>query len=187
MSYKLALKKYRFIILLVVLVVLLLVAFIESERKYEFQTESEPIIVVPLPTEQPRKDERELVLENFLHKKKSPLATVSGEIIQAADESGLDWKLIPSIAGVESGFETAGNLRDHNPFGYMCSGKPCYFDSYEDSIRAVAKTISTKGAYAQYRKSGSLSDLAIVYNQVSPQEWVSKIIYFQEAITNGSM
>jgi len=35
-----------------------------------------------------------------------------------------------------------GNTSDFNPFGIMCSGNPCVFDSYKQAIDTAAKTIS---------------------------------------------
>ena len=123
-------------------------------------------------------DQRVSKLQNFLLAKKSPLAYSAPSFIKAADKYKLDWKLLPSIAGVESGFEKAGNLYDNNPFGYMCGSSPCDFDSYDQAIFQVAKTISRSPAYKEYRSSRSISDLAIVYNRVSPEDWSRKIGFF---------
>lgn len=127
-------------------------------------------------------DQRMVTLQNFFNQKRSPLASSSQTFIQIADKYKLDWRLLPSIAGVESGFETAGNIYDHNAWGYMCNGSPCYFKSYQDAIETVAKTISINRAYAQYRKSGSISDLAITYNSVSPEDWTNKLNYFMNKL-----
>ena len=106
----------------------------------------------------------------------------SASFIRIADKYGLDWTLLPAIAGVESGFEKAGNTRDHNPFGYMCKSGPCYFSSFDESIEEVAHSIGTGSAYKAYRDSGSISVLARVYNYVSPDDWTAKIKYFQKKI-----
>ena len=124
-------------------------------------------------------DKRVVTLQNYLSAKKSPLASVSNAFIRIADKYGLDWKLLPAIAGVESGFERAGNLYDHNPFGYMCGSSPCDFDSFEVAIERVAKTISGSGAYARYRETKSIRELAVKYNYVSPDDWTQKIEYFR--------
>jgi len=127
-------------------------------------------------------DQRVVKLQNYLLSKKSPLAKSAISFVKAADQYGLDWKLLPAIAGVESGFETAGNLSDYNPFGYMCSNSPCVFDSYEKAIYRVGKTISRGGAYQKYSDSGQISDLAIPYNYVSPEDWTEKIQFFMNKL-----
>ena len=126
-----------------------------------------------------RPDQRVVILQNYLFAKKSPLAPSANKFIQVADKYKLDWKLLPAIAGVESGFEKAGNINDFNPFGYMCGSSPCVFDSFEDAIKTVAKTISGSGTYARHRKTGSIRELAIKYNYVSPDDWTEKIEYFR--------
>jgi hypothetical protein len=99
--------------------------------------------------------------------------------IRIADKEKLDWKLLPAIAGVESGFETSGNIYDFNPFGYMCGSIPCAFSSYAEAIQTVATTISRGNAYASYRQTGHLIDLARVYNYIHPEDWTQKIEYFE--------
>lgn len=125
-------------------------------------------------------DPRLTSLYLYLQKKQSPLMESAQSFIRIADKYKLDWTLLPAISGVESGFEKAGNLNDHNPFGYMCKSGPCYFSSFDESIEAVAHSIGTGNAYKAYRDSGSISVLARTYNYVSPEDWTSKIKYFQE-------
>lgn len=123
-------------------------------------------------------DKRVTALNSYLTARGSPLAQESSFFVKTADTYKLDYRLIPAIAGVESGFETAGNIYDYNPFGFMCGGSPCVFDSYEQAIDKVAKTISRGRAYAQYRRSGSLFDLAKVYCQGNNQKWADTVSYF---------
>lgn len=127
-------------------------------------------------------DKRVATLRSYLDKKRSPLVGDAETFIRVSDEYGLDWTLLPAIAGVESGFECAGNLHDFNPFGYMCKGRPCAFESYAEAIERVARTITGNRAYAKFQASGSVSELAPVYNYVSPEDWTSKIMFFQREV-----
>lgn len=127
-------------------------------------------------------DPRITTLQTFFEKKQSPLVDSAATFIEVADYYGLDWKLLPAIAGVESGFEKAGNTSDFNPFGYMCNDHPCRFSSFDQAIRRVARTLGTGIAYKGYRETGSLYILAEVYNHCSPEDWSKKIIYFEEQI-----
>ena len=125
-----------------------------------------------------RTDKRVIALKSYLIARGSPLAQESLFFVKTADTYKLDYRLIPSIAGVESGFETQGNLTDFNAFGIMCSGSPCVFDSYEQAISFAAKTISRDRAYAQFRRSGSFLDLASVYCQGDNQKWSDTLEFF---------
>lgn len=138
----------------------------------------------PIPTavEVHQEDRRVGRLRDFFASYNSPLVGSESHFIEAADKYSLDWTLLPAIAGVESTFEKAGNTEDHNPFGYMCKSGPCRFDSFDEAIDTVARTLGEGRAYARYRDSGSLSVLAEIYNYVSPDEWASKIRYFQEKL-----
>lgn len=130
-------------------------------------------------------DERHARVQNlrtFLQAKNSPLMESAESFIEVASKYGLDWTLLPAIAGVESGFEKAGNTSDYNPFGYMCPGAPCVFDSYEQAIERVARTIATGRAYKRYQETRSIAVLAEIYNQASPDDWTWKIKSFQEKI-----
>lgn len=123
-------------------------------------------------------DERASRIASYLVKRGSPMAQESIFFVKAADMYHLDYRLLPAISGVESGFETAGNLFDFNPFGYMCGSSPCVFSSYSEAIDKVAKTISRGNAYKRYQQSRSIIDLAYVYCQVHPEEWSAKVQYF---------
>ena len=138
--------------------------------------------VISAPVEQKNTDPRVVVLENYLTSKKSPLAQSAHTFIEVADQYQLEWTLLPAIAGVESGFERAGNTNDFNAWGYMCKNRPCSFASFDEGIRTVARTIGTSRAYAKYRDTGEISDLAIPYNYVDPEDWSRKVQYFQEEI-----
>ena len=129
-----------------------------------------------------REDSRATLLREYLTSKRSPLADATNDFLQTSDKYGLDWTIIPAIAGVESGFEKAGNTSDYNPFGYMCKGRPCRFESFAEAIETIGKSIGTSRAYQKYRNTGSILELAKVYNYVSPEDWTSKIIKFQQQI-----
>lgn len=135
---------------------------------------------VTVTLEQENQDPNVAILQDYLTAKGSPLAGEAATFIEVADQYGLDWTLLPAIAGVESGFERAGNTTDNNPFGYMCSGSPCHFDSYKQGIQRVAKTLGEGKAYARFRESKSVSILAITYNYANPEDWTAKINFFQE-------
>lgn len=153
-------------------------------------TQTEILQVSPAPSPQVAEsvvvsDSREDTLEAYLLSKKSPLASSATHFVRISDEWGLDYTLLPAIAGVESGFETAGNTTDFNPFGFMCQGRPCRFVSYSEAIARVGRSLGEGRAYATWRSTGSILELAKKYNYVSPEDWTRKVRYFQQQIKGG--
>ena len=63
-----------------------------------------------------RQDSRLQSLKSFFHKAGSPAAVYSAVFLEAADDYGLDWRLLPSLAFVESGGGKAS--RHNNWFGW---------------------------------------------------------------------
>ena len=127
-------------------------------------------------------DPRIKILEGFFNKYNSPLSNYAKDFIEASDRYSLDFRLLPSIGGVESTFETRGNIYDNNPFGYLCNGKPCYFDNQKEAIYRVAKTLGESKTYKGFRETKSIYVLAVKYNQVEPEKWTRGINYFIKLI-----
>lgn len=153
---------------------------------------SEVLQVSPTPSPEIEKsvvvsDPREDSLKAYLLSKKSPLADFATHFVRTADTWGLDYTLLPAIAGVESGFETMGNTTDHNPFGYMCSGRPCRFVSFDEAIARVGRSLGEGRAYASFRSTHSVLELAKKYNYVSPEDWSGKVGYFQKQIKESTV
>lgn len=129
-----------------------------------------------------KNDNRQEILRNYFTFYKSPLLENTKDFLEIADTYQLDYRLLVAIAGVESTFERNGNVSDYNPFGYMCGNSPCQFLSFRESIVKVAKTIGTQRTYANFRQSGSILELAKIYNYVSPEDWTRKIQYFMDEL-----
>lgn len=83
-------------------------------------------------------------LERYFERRHSPLKSVAGVMLDAAEEYALDWRLIPSIAVVESG---AGKYcrRPNNVLGWR-SGKQ-EFPSVASGIRLVARKLAHAARY----------------------------------------
>src|SRR3972149_11598763 len=75
-----------------------------------------------------KKDDRKQRRETYLTSNGSPLAPYSREFIRIADKYGLDWKLLPAIAGVESTFGRFIPFGSYNAYGWH-NGK-YYFNSW---------------------------------------------------------
>lgn len=93
-------------------------------------------------------DKRTIILKKYLAKYNSPLEDNAADFIMAADKHGLDWKLLPSIAGVESTFGkyVPGGLEvkytSYNAWGWGVYGtQAIYFDSWKDGINIIAESL----------------------------------------------
>lgn len=126
-----------------------------------------------------RQDPRLQRLEKFFSEGECPAADYAYVFLEAADDYELDWRLLPSIAYLES---TGGKLaRNNNLFGWD-SGRT-EFTSPAAGIHTVAYRLSHSDLY----RDKSLDQMLSVYNpnegygrrvksvmrQISPSETVS--------------
>lgn len=122
-------------------------------------------------------DERILKLSHFLNERNSILAPFAENFVVEADKNGLDYRLIPAIAGVESTFGRNHILGTYNVYGW--GGGKIYFNSYEDGIAKLATGLK-KG----YLDKGAKTPLAISYIYCPPNHfsWYQKVDYFMTEI-----
>lgn len=94
-----------------------------------------------------------------------PLAGHGKGMIEAADKYGIDWRLLPALAMLETtgGKNLCGNGTNLNAFGYgSCK---IHFSTFEESFDAVAKTISGNGEKTSHLYKGkSVEGILEVYN-----------------------
>jgi len=88
-------------------------------------------------------DLREALLRKFLKEKQCPAQAYAGVFVAEADAQGLDWRLLPSLAFVESGAGKAA--KGNNLFGWA-NGKMA-FDSIGQAIHTVASALAHGKAY----------------------------------------
>src|SRR5581483_10427991 len=96
------------------------------------QTEK-PVYEQTATVEAKQLDTRAQILHNYLESKNSPLANYSQDFIDAADQNGVDWKLVPAISGVESTFGQAEPAGSFNAWGVGGSNL-VYYKSWSDGI-----------------------------------------------------
>lgn len=87
-------------------------------------------------------DFRALKLKVYLSGHNSPLAPYSAVFVEYADEYDLDWRLVAAISGVESTFGKRIPYESYNAYGWA-NGEYA-FESWEDSIEIVSKTLREK-------------------------------------------
>ena len=103
-----------------------------------------------------REDPRSAVLRAFFEKQDCPAQYYIEEFLDAADQYDLDWRLLPSLAYVES---TGGKAaRNNNLFGWD-SGR-AQFDSPTAGIHEVGYRLTHSALY----KDKDLDGLLATYN-----------------------
>lgn len=144
-----------------------------SNRQYTNRVRVEPS-PTPTPDERPKNIEKFFENYSFIN---SPLANMDKEIIQISDNYDLDYRLILSIAGVESTLCKAGQYipETHNCFGY---GPGIPFNSYKEGFEKVAKTL------AFHYDTSSLESIGQKYNPGNWEDWSGKVAYFIRKIEN---
>ena len=115
-------------------------------------------------------------LENFLAKFNSPLANYAQDFVSYADENGIDYRLVPSISGVESTFGKQIPYDSYNAYGWVNGNYN--FNSWPESINVVSNTLKT-----QYVDKGAVSIAQIARRYAPPSStWGSKVQYFEGKI-----
>jgi hypothetical protein len=101
-------------------------------------------------------DIREAILQRFLSANHSPVESYAGNFIQEADAHHLDWRLLPSLAWIESG---AGQRnRKNNIFGWANGASR--FSTASEAIHHVAVALAEARPY----KGKDLTGILAAYN-----------------------
>ncbi len=111
-------------------------------------------------------------LARYFQAVKSPLEEHSIEFVEAAKRYGIDWRLLPALAMVETAGGRAG-VRGHNVFGW---GR-ARFDSPKEAIWTVAEQLGEGESY----RGKSTREKLIVYNP-RHRAFPSRVIKVMDAI-----
>ena len=117
-------------------------------------------------------DGRAKILADYFAKYNSPLEYQAQDFIDAADQYGVDWKLVPAISGVESTF-------GKQSFGYNAWGWGIYgdqtlnFGSWRDGIFTV-----TGGLKQNYIDQGLTEPFAMNRAYAASPTWGTRVNYF---------
>ena len=105
-------------------------------------------------------------VKSFLQKRNSPLAKYADEFVYAANQYGIDYRLVASISIVES---SGGihNFRAYNAWGWGKYG----FDNWKDGIWSVSKGLA--GYYA--KGLDTPYEIGRVYCPPSASSWAGKV------------
>jgi len=115
-------------------------------------------------------------LRKFLGKYNSPLSAYAEDFVVYADKNGLDYRLVPSITGVESTFGKHIPTNSYNAYGW--ANGDYIFLSWENSIAVVSQTL--KISYID-KGAPTISKIARRYAPPSVT-WAGKVVFFVKKI-----
>lgn len=119
---------------------------------------------------------RRLALQEYLESYNSPMSDNSVDFIDTANIHGLDWKLLPSIAGVESTFGRHVPANSYNPFGWANGAKK--FQSWKEAISTVGE-----GIERIYTSRGRTTPALMQPVYAPPSKtWASKVEFFMQKL-----
>ncbi|SRR6266568_828046 len=125
-------------------------------------------------------DGRKERIREFLSTYNSPLEPFAGDIVDAADEYGLDYRLVPSIAMQESGLCKTIPDNSFNCWGFGVYGHTAvHFDGYKDGIYTVTKALATR-----YKEHGLVTPQQIMtmYTPSSNGSWAFGVNHFMQVL-----
>jgi hypothetical protein len=121
-------------------------------------------------------DYRSEKLRKFLEEYDSELSPYARQFVKYADEYGLDWRLLPAIAGIESTFGKQMIDGTYNAYGW--AGGKYRFASWEDSIATISKSLKD-----DYLEKGAVTLFQIAHRYCPPSTtWRYKVVYFMNKI-----
>lgn len=119
-------------------------------------------------------DPRTVRLQRFFTRIHAPVASLSAAFVRAADRNHLDWRLLPSIAVVES--SGGKHYLNNNIFGW--GGGSTAFSSVRAGIQQVADRLSHSPIYKNRSVVGKLR----LYNS-EDADYVSKVVGVMQRIS----
>ncbi len=124
------------------------------------------------PVETRQLDKRAQILADYFAKYNSPFEYQAQDFIDAADQYGIDWKLVPAISGVESTF--GKQSYGYNAWGWGIYGDNTLdFKSWKDGIYTV-----TGGLKQNYIDKGLTDPFAMNRAYAASPLWGRKVNYF---------
>jgi hypothetical protein len=120
-------------------------------------------------------DNRAQRLRQFLKSQGSPMTNSADKLVNIADKYGLDWKLLPAIAGVESTWGSFVPAGSYNAYGWHNGN--FYFSSWSSASDNVAS-----GILAKWGSVGQITPWKIGPYYAENPDWASRVDYYMRAI-----
>ena len=162
--------------LLILITLLLVLAFPTHTHAADKISQASATLVQSNPGADPiLNDMRVKALENVFKKHNSPLATEAVNYVKYADLYGVDWKLLPAISGLESSFGLRLMPGSYNAYGW--GGGHIYFDSWEDGIKTINKSLRER-----YMDRGAIDVWSIGPIYAESPTWAVRVNRFMSEI-----
>lgn len=171
-----------FCVILLLIGILTVHIYIQNKPTHEVLG-SRTVAYAALPTSQntlaaeiTEADGRAEKIRQFLHRYGSPLEPYAGDIVAAADQYGLDHRLIPAIAMQESNLCKRIPHGSNNCWGFGIYGKQVRrFADYKEGIYTVTETLATK-----YKGRGLVTpnQIMTMYTPSSNGSWARSVNHF---------
>lgn len=124
-------------------------------------------------------DNRAEILKAYLRKYDSPLIDSADTFIEEADRNNLDWKLVVSIAGVESWFGHRIPPNSYNGWGWGVYGdNVIHFNSWDEGITVISKSLRVK--YMDKWGAKNVTEIGRIY--AADPAWAQKVTSFMNKI-----
>lgn len=125
-------------------------------------------------------DGRKEKVRQFFVKYRSPLEPYAGDVVDAADQYGLDHRFIPAIAMQESGLCKTIPHNSYNCWGFGIYGNQVLrFKDYKEGIYTVTKALATK-----YKGHGLVTpeQIMTMYTPSSNGSWAFSVRHFMDEL-----
>lgn len=122
------------------------------------------------------RDARCETLRTFFASQGSPLGASAQVFVEKADQYGLDWRLLPALAMVESG--GGRHARRNNIFGWN-SGRTRF-----SSVAAGIDYVASRLAHSPIYRGRTSREILRAYNPTRKQ-YPLRVIRFMESIASG--
>lgn len=119
-------------------------------------------------------------IRQFLARYNSPLEPYAVDIVNSAEEYGLDHRLIVAIAMQESGLCKKIPVNSYNCWGFgIYSGHVTRFADYKEGIYTVTKALATR-----YKKKGLITpdQIMTMYTPSSNGSWAYSVNHFMNQL-----
>jgi beta-N-acetylglucosaminidase len=124
-------------------------------------------------------DNRAQILRAFLNEYDSPMSNSAETFIKEADKNNLDWKLVVSIAGVESWFGQRIPYNSYNGWGWGVYGDNVInFASWDAGIETISNSLRTK-----YMNEWGATDVYTIGSKYAADPaWAQKVSSFMNKL-----
>lgn len=166
------------------LIISLLVYRHHTSENY-LASQQKKLVYAALPTTQnsfnttiKENDGRTERVRQFFTKYHSPLESYAEDVVIAADEYGLDFRLIPAIAMQESNLCKRIPINSYNCWGFGIYGKKVTrFSDFREGIYTVSKALGTR-----YKGRGLVTpdEIESMYTPPSNGSWAFSVNHFMQ-------